>query len=168
MADLPDSLGTYLSSLPELRDPNRRRALYGALPLKSVNEGAYRDRVVFWKSAISGALQKGFFGPRTVLAVTRELPQRLQSCEGIIPKCIPGVLNQLVQDSKLIELDTFFNVRGSGGLWIRGLVSPFRWLWSIARPYEDESVPSELPVGQFVDMDGVEVLKVTFGGMLGD
>jgi hypothetical protein len=151
-------LPLYLASLPEWKDDNRRRALFGALPLRSVNEGAYLDRIAFWRGVISEALRRGLLGERTILTVTSDLPQRFQAAEGTAPRCLPGVLAQLVRQRRLVDIETFF-VDGSKSSVTSILGLPFRWLWSaIAKnDEEDDEELHSLPLGRFVSVDAVEV-----------
>jgi hypothetical protein len=151
-------LSLYLASLPEWKDENRRRALFGALPLRSVNENAYLDRMNFWRGVITETLKRGLLGERTILTVTSDLPQKFQSAEGTVPRSLPGVLAQLVREGRLVDIETFFaGTSKSSVTAILGL--PLRWLWStFAKSSDDDDEELHaLPLGRFVAVDAVEV-----------
>lgn len=159
-SQMTGSLAEFVSSLPEFKDANRRRALFGALPLRSVNEGAYLDRISFWKGTLSSVLQQGLLGERTVLTITPDFAQNFRTSEGIAPRSLAGVLNQMVGDGSLVDFQTFFSKGGPGSAPGGVLGLPLKWLWSfVTRTNEGESTDSvdELPVGRFVLIDSVNV-----------
>jgi len=54
-----DRLRKFLTQVPEWNDSQRRKALYGALPLRDVNPTGWKDRVTFWTNAITRAIELG-------------------------------------------------------------------------------------------------------------